>query len=213
MIMFFQFFVVFNVFNVSFYCLKLEIWLCLVGLEYQVKVVSDLCKVFKGKLFYVCIEGEVIGDSEIVICIFGECYGVIFDVGLDVWGKGWVWVIMCLCDEYLYYLMLYFCWFDEDSWCVFKLVFFGLLLFGVCDVVVWVMCCKVCVIFRVQGFGVYGRDELLVFVCDDFDVFDGLFGQVLYYGGEYLCSVDVVVYGIFVNFIEVILDILFSYVV
>lgn len=76
MITLFQFPAAFNVPNASPYCLKLETWLRLAGLEYQVKVVSDPRKAPKGKLPYVRIEGEAIGDSEIVIRTLGERYGV-----------------------------------------------------------------------------------------------------------------------------------------
>ncbi len=75
MITLFQFPAAFNVPNASPYCLKLETWLRLAGLEYQVKVVSDPRKAPKGKLPYVRIEGEAIGDSEIVIRTLGERYG------------------------------------------------------------------------------------------------------------------------------------------
>lgn len=83
MITLFQFPAAFNVPNASPYCLKLETWLRLAGLEYQVKVVSDPRKAPKGKLPYVRIEGEAIGDSEIVIRTLGERYGVTLDAGLD----------------------------------------------------------------------------------------------------------------------------------
>lgn len=135
MITLFQFPAAFNVPNASPYCLKLETWLRLAGLEYQVKVVSDPRKAPKGKLPYVRIEGEAIGDSEIVIRTLGERYGVTLDAGLDARGKGWARAITRLCDEHLYYLMLYFRWFDEDSWRVLKPVFFGSLPFGVRDAV------------------------------------------------------------------------------
>lgn len=82
MITLFQFPAAFNVPNASPYCLKLETWLRLAGLEYQVKVVSDPRKAPKGKLPYVRIEGEAIGDSEIVIRTLGERYGVTLDAGL-----------------------------------------------------------------------------------------------------------------------------------
>ncbi|WP_259465948.1 Tom37 metaxin N-terminal-like domain-containing protein, partial [Pseudomonas aeruginosa] len=101
--------------NASPYCLKLETWLRLAGLEYQVKVVSDPRKAPKGKLPYVRIEGEAIGDSEIVIRTLGERYGVTLDAGLDARGKGWARAITRLCDEHLYYLMLYFRWFDDQQ--------------------------------------------------------------------------------------------------
>lgn len=143
MITLFQFPAAFNVPNASPYCLKLETWLRLAGLEYQVKVVSDPRKAPKGKLPYVRIEGEAIGDSEIVIRTLGERYGVTLDAGLDARGKGWARAITRLCDEHLYYLMLYFRWFDEDSWRVLKPVFFGSLPFGVRDAVAWAMRRKV----------------------------------------------------------------------
>ncbi len=104
MITLFQFPAAFNVPNASPYCLKLETWLRLAGLEYQVKVVSDPRKAPKGKLPYVRIEGEAIGDSEIVIRTLGERYGVTLDAGLDARGKGWARAITRLCDEHLYFL-------------------------------------------------------------------------------------------------------------
>ncbi len=177
MITLFQFPAAFNVPNASPYCLKLETWLRLAGLEYQVKVVSDPRKAPKGKLPYVRIEGEAIGDSEIVIRTLGERYEVTLDAGLDARGKGWARAITRLCDEHLYYLMLYFRWFDEDSWRVLKPVFFGSLPFGVRDAVAWAMRRKVRATLRAQGLGVHGRDELLAFARDDLDALDGLLGQ------------------------------------
>lgn len=206
MITLFQFPAAFNVPNASPYCLKLETWLRLAGLEYQVKVVSDPRKAPKGKLPYVRIEGEAIGDSEIVIRTLGERYGVTLDAGLDARGKGWARAITRLCDEHLYYLMLYFRWFDEDSWRVLKPVFFGSLSFGVRDAVAWAMRRKVRATLRAQGLGVHGRDELLAFARDDLDALDGLLGQVPYYGGEHPCSADAAAYGILANLIEATLD-------
>ncbi|HCR1523199.1 TPA: glutathione S-transferase C-terminal domain-containing protein [Pseudomonas aeruginosa] len=212
MITLFQFPAAFNVPNASPYCLKLETWLRLAGLEYQVKVVSDPRKAPKGKLPYVRIEGEAIGDSEIVIRTLGERYGVTLDAGLDARGKGWTRAITRLCDEHLYYLMLYFRWFDEDSWRVLKPVFFGSLPFGVRDAVAWAMRRKVRATLRAQGLGVHGRDELLAFARDDLDALDGLLGQVPYYGGEHPCSADAAAYGILANLIEATLDIPLSHV-
>ena len=65
--------------------------------------------------------------------------------------------------------MLYFRWFDEDSWRVLKPVFFGSLPFGVRDAVAWAMRRKVRATLRAQGLGVHGRDELLAFARDDLD--------------------------------------------
>ncbi|MDI9101681.1 glutathione S-transferase family protein, partial [Pseudomonas aeruginosa] len=48
MITLFQFPAAFNVTNASHYCLKLETWLRLAGLESQVKVVSDPRKAARG---------------------------------------------------------------------------------------------------------------------------------------------------------------------
>lgn len=102
--------------------------------------------------------------------------------------------------------MLYFRWFDEDSWRVLKPVFFGSLPFGVRDAVAWAMRRKVRATLRAQGLGVHGRDELLAFARDDLDALDGLLGQVPYYGGEHPCSADAAAYGILANLIEATLD-------
>jgi len=116
MITLFQFPPAFNVPNVSPFCLKLETFLRLSGLEYQVQHVTDPRKGPKGKLPFIKVEGQTVADTEIIIHDLQQRFALDLDAGLDARGRGWAVSITRLCDEHLAPLLVYFRWLEEDGW-------------------------------------------------------------------------------------------------
>lgn len=86
MITLFQFPPAFNVPNVSPFCLKLETFLRLAGLEYQVKPVMDPRKGPKGKLPFITLDGKAIADTAIIMRTLQQYYEFDLDAGLDARG-------------------------------------------------------------------------------------------------------------------------------
>ncbi|SDH62612.1 glutathione S-transferase C-terminal domain-containing protein [Pseudomonas panipatensis] len=201
MITLFQFPPAFNVPNISPFCLKLETFLRLAGLEYHVQHVMDPRKGPKGKLPFIKVDGEVIADSEVIIQALQRRYALDLDAGLDARGRGWAVAITRLCDQHLAPLLVYFRWIDGPGW---KQVA-PVLLRGIPAPLRPLLGALVRRKIRGQLAGVglmaHSRDELLEFAQRDLEALDGLLGDVPFFGGAQPCSADAAAYGILANLI------------
>ena len=84
MLKLFQFHPAFGVRNMSPFCLKLETWLRMTGIEYEIVWTSDTRSAPKGKLPYI-VDGEVtLGDSTLIIEYLKGKYGDILDAALSL---------------------------------------------------------------------------------------------------------------------------------
>ncbi|MBO3276286.1 glutathione S-transferase family protein [Pseudomonas schmalbachii] len=201
MITLFQFPPAFNVPNISPFCLKLETFLRLAGLEYQVKHLSDPSKGPKGKLPFIKVDGETIADTEIIIRDLQQRYAFDLDAGLDARGRGWAVAITRLCDEHLVRLLVHFRWLEDEGWNQVSPVLFSALPAPARPLVGGLVRRKVRKQLNASGLGAHSRDELLAFARADLDALDGLLGDVPYFGGAQPCSADAAAYGVLANLI------------
>ncbi|GAB3389231.1 glutathione S-transferase family protein [Azotobacter armeniacus] len=206
MITLYQFPAAFGVPNISPYCLKLETFLRLSGLEYQVYNVRDPRKAPKGKLPFIKLDGEVIADSAVIQRRLGERYTLTLDDHLDAAGRARALAIIRLCDEHLAVLLMYFRWLDEEGWRQIRASFFGnlpaLLRLLLPPLVRWQMSRAL----WAQGLGRHSREDLLVFAREDLQALADLLGEAPFFGGEQPCSADAAAYGILANLLLCRLD-------
>lgn len=201
MITLFQFPPAFNVPNVSPYCLKLETFLRLSGLEYQVQHLTDPRSAPKGKLPFVKVEGQTIADSEVIIRELQDRFGLDLDAGLDARGRGWAVAITRLCDEHLSPLLVYFRWLEEGGWRQVAPVLLRGVPGPIRPLVGAIVRRKIRGAMRGRGLTVHSRDELLAFARQDLDALDGMLGELPFFGGAQPCSADAAAYGILANLI------------
>ncbi|MCY1266499.1 hypothetical protein D3C76_779010 [compost metagenome] len=201
MITLFQFPPAFNVPNASPYCLKLETFLRLAGLEYQVKHLGDPRQGPKGKLPFIKVEGQTIADSEIIIRDLQQRFAFDLDAGLDARGRGWAVAITRLCDEHLAPLMVYFRWLDDEGWKQVAPVFFASIPAPLRPLAGPLVRRRIRGNMNGRGLGAHSRDELLAFARADLEALDGLLGDVPYFGGAQPCSADAAAYGVLANLI------------
>jgi glutathione S-transferase len=100
--------------NVSPFCLKVEMALTHIGVEYEIVEEKDPRKSPKGKLPYVVINGESIADSEIILEHLdqihnGALYGNLSD---DEYARGYAFTR--LAEDHLYWLVVASRWLDDD---------------------------------------------------------------------------------------------------
>ncbi|MGH8354763.1 MAG: glutathione S-transferase family protein [Pseudomonas sp.] len=201
MITLFQFPAGFNVPNPSHFCLKAETFLRLNGLEYRVKTLFNPRKAPKGKLPFIKLDDEVIADSAIILRTLSERLGLTLDAHLDAAGRGRAVAIMRLCDEHLYFLLVYFRWLEDEGWNQVKPAFFGALPAPYKWFVPGLARASVRKALHGQGLGRHNREELLSFAREDLQALSDLLGAAPYFGGAQPCSADAAAYGILANLV------------
>ncbi|MBL4681975.1 MAG: glutathione S-transferase family protein [Pseudomonadales bacterium] len=119
--------------NVSPFCLKAELALKFLGLEYQIEILDDPRKAPKGKLPFLRIDStktnssEIIADSELIFDYLDELsqgglYGELSDHAVAQ-GKAWT----RLAEDHLYWIMVASRWVDDEWFPIVREDFFGAL--------------------------------------------------------------------------------------
>jgi len=206
MITLYQFPAAFGVPNISPFCLKLETFLRLSGLDYQVRSVRDPRKAPKGKLPYIELEGETIADSAIIQRRLAERFPLTLDSHLDAAARGRALAITRLCDEHLALLLLYFRWLDEEGWRQTRASFFGNLPAPLRLALPTLVRRRMRHALWAQGLGRHDTEELLGFAREDLQALADLLGEAPFFGGELPCSADAAAYGTLANLLLCSLD-------
>jgi len=200
MLRLFQFPPNFGVPNPSPFCLKVETWLRMAGMDYQVKTVFDPRKAPKGKLPFIELDGRVIADSEIILRTL-KATGTDLDAHLDAAGRARGLCITRLCDEHLAPLILYFRWVTDAGWVQTRPAFFGKLPAPLQLFVPRMIRNQTRKALRSQGLGRHTPEELLLFAREDLQALSDLLGDSAFFGGEQPCSADAAAYGVLANII------------
>ena len=198
MLKLFQFPAGMNVPNLSPFCLKVETYLRMAGLEYQVKTSFDPRQAPKGKFPFIELDGEIIADSAIILRTLRE-RGSDLDVHLDAEGRARALCITRLCDEHLANLTLYFRWIEEDGWLQVKPAFFGRLPAVLQLFVPRMVRNQTRQALYAQGTARHSTEELLIFAREDLQALSDLLGDALYFGGTQPSSADASAYGVLAN--------------
>ncbi|MEZ5825026.1 MAG: glutathione S-transferase family protein [Geminicoccaceae bacterium] len=124
MIVLFQFKRPDNLPNFSPFCMKLECFLRMAGLEYRNEWITDPRKGPKGKAPWIELDGEIIGDSDLIIDRLVERYSIDVDGGLSPAERARGRAIAALLEDRLLYSALYSRWIDPAGAALIKKSFF-----------------------------------------------------------------------------------------
>lgn len=102
--------------SVSPFCLKLEMLLTHLEIDYALVVEPDPRKAPKGKMPWAKIDGEVFADSEIIIEVIDDRTGGLVYAGLTPQERAYGLGLVRLAEEHLYWLMAAARWLDDDWW-------------------------------------------------------------------------------------------------
>jgi len=111
--------------NVSPFCLKVEMALTHLGIPFEIVEMSDPRKAPKGKLPYIDADGQIIADSELILCHLddateGRLYGE-----LTPMQRAEGYAFTRLVEDHLYWIMVASRWLDESWFPNVKDGFFG----------------------------------------------------------------------------------------
>lgn len=100
--------------NVSPFCLKVEMALTHIGIEYQIVEEKDPRNSPKGKLPYIVLDGESIADSEIILEHLDKTHnGVLYGSLTDAeYAQGYAFTR--LAEDHLYWLVVASRWLDDE---------------------------------------------------------------------------------------------------
>ncbi|WCD79432.1 glutathione S-transferase family protein [Pseudomonas sp. TUM22785] len=206
MIRLFQFPAGFDVPNASPFCLKLETFLRLARVQYQAQTLMDPRRGPKCKLPYIDFDGELIADTAIIQRVLTERLQLSLDDHLDDAGRGRALAVTRVCDEHLYWLLVYFRWLEEEGWQQTRQAFFGNLGPVAQRLIPALVRRKVRRDLLAQGLGRHDREDLLVFAREDLQGLTDLLGTSAFFGGERPCSADASAYGLLANLVQCTLE-------
>lgn len=191
--------------NPSPFCVKLELWLKLAGIDYVVKEQVMPGSSPKKKIPYVIIDGHEMGDSTLVIEHLTKARGIDLDKGLSERERALDQAVWAMCDERLYWYAVSDRWLGA-GWPVVAETFFGGIPFPMRTVIKFFAQRSVRQQLWAQGTGRHSPDEILEMARRDIDALASIVGDGPYVHGEKIRSIDAVVYAFVVNMTEVELE-------
>ncbi len=123
-----QFVPAFGLPNASPFCMKLETWLRMAGLPFE--LVNDgmsVMKAPKGKLPFIDDGGQRVADTQFIIDHLKAKYGDPFDADLSPQDRALATAFQRLFEEDLYWAVVHTRWVNETGWAKTREAFFGML--------------------------------------------------------------------------------------
>jgi glutathione S-transferase len=186
--------------SLSPFCMKAEVYLKIMKLEYERKVGGDPRKAPKQKLPIIDDDGTIVCDSTAIIDHFEKKAKQPLDEGLseEDWARARV--IQRTFEEALYFVCLWSRWAEDEGWNVTKM-FFDPIPAAVRWAIVPLIRKKVVASAYTQGTGRHSRDEIYEMGKRDLRAFSALLGDSKYVLGDRLRTIDCTAYGFLANLV------------
>lgn len=179
--------------SVSPFCMKLECWLRMAGLDFDV-VPADMRRAPKGKIpFVVLPDGTLLGDSQLIIEHLSKVHGLDLDAHLTDRQRATSRVVRRMIEEASYFVGLYGRWVDDEGWPHTRAAM-GKIVPRPFAFLLPLIRRRVRAAAKAQGTGRHGRDEVYALGRADWDAIETLL-EGPYFFGEKVSSLDAVLYG------------------
>ncbi len=186
--------------NASPFCTKLETWLRLAGLPYVVKPVFNPRKGPKGKVPFVRLGGQVVGDSDLIIDLLAARHPALPERLRQVDPAGHA--LQRLLEEHLYFVLVYSRWIDDGFEGV-RRAFFAGLPPVVRDLVPLLARRAVRRQLWQQGIGRHSAEVIYGRAVRDLDAVAALLPETGFLAGAEPGRVDASAYGVLTNVVDV----------
>ena len=198
----YQFSSVWGLPNISPFCMKLEGYLKLAGLDYQVQTQNDPRKAPKKKVPYVKIGDRLIADSEHIYDYLRVHKGVDLDRNLTMEERAIHHAMSVMCDESLYFVLIYNRWIDEINWDTFRSAVFGPLPKMVRSFVANKVRSKVQGDIVAHGMGLHAKEEVYAIGEKHLAALGEYLGDKPWFGGANPTKLDVCATSYLANIIK-----------
>jgi glutathione S-transferase len=185
--------------NLSHFCAKLETYLRMTQLPYQVVATLPL-KAPRRKLPYIEDSGKKIADSRLIISYLQMTYGNPLDAHLSAEEKAVAKAFQRLLEEHLYWATMYTRWsYTEANWQTNKQAIFGGLPPVFRDLAALGYRYRIKAQIRGHGIGRHTPEEVFELGKADIDALADFLGVKPYFMGDKPTSLDASAFGILVN--------------
>ena len=192
----------FGVPNPSPFCIKLETWLKIAGLPYRTKICADPRKGPKGKIPFIEIGGEVLGDSELIIEALKSRLGVDPDDGLDPAARAAGHALTRMVEEHLYWAVIYSRWMEDGPFELLRAEFFSGMPPVVRSIAPGIVRKQVRKQLSEQGLGRHDAAEIYAKAEADLQAASDVLGEQPFFLGSEPRTADAAAYGVLTSAID-----------
>jgi glutathione S-transferase len=187
--------------NLSQFCVKLETYLRMNKIPYQI-VESLPLKAPRGKLPFIDDEGQRIADSRLILHHLQSKYGMGLDASLSTEERAAAKSFQRLLEEHLYWISMVTRWdYGDSNWQTNKAAIFGVLPPFVRDLAAAAYRRKIKGQILGHGIGRLSHEEEFKLGMEDIDSLADFLDDKPYFMGKRPSSLDASAYGILVNII------------
>ena len=203
MITLYQFQPALGSYNPSPFCLKLETYLRMTSLPYEVAKDADVRTAPKKKLPYIEDGDRTIADSSFIIDYLKQTYGDPLDKGLSLPDQGISLAFRRLMEENLYWVAIYSRWAEDENWKVIREVFFSDLPSILRPVVSTLVRKDMLKKLDGHGMGRHSREEIYEIGKRDIKALSDFLGGKLFLLGNEPTSLDATGYAFVANLLRI----------
>jgi glutathione S-transferase len=179
--------------------MKVETYLRMVGIPFELINGALPLKAPKKKLPYIKDGTHIIGDSGFIVEYLKKTYRANLDANLSSSEEAMAHALRRMIEESLYWSVLYCRWIEDSIWPETRKIFFGTMPPFVSIVVSgWVKYKIRNALFR-QGIGRHSREEIYEIGRADLSALSILLGEKPYFMGNIPTSVDATAYSFLAN--------------
>ena len=185
--------------NFSPFCMKVETWLRMAGLDYRVAVELGPHKGPLGKLPFVRDGGETIADSHSIIARLAQKHGRDLDASLSAEQRATRHAFDRLLSEHLYWAMVHARWVDDAAWPQVRALFFGSLPWPLKSLLPRFARRGMIAQLKSHGLGRHPRDEIYARAAQDLQALADQLGEQPYFLGAQPTTLDAAAYAFLAN--------------
>lgn len=199
MLTLYQFEPVWGLPNASPFCMKLETYLRMTHLDYQVDTSADVRKAPKGKLPYIKDNGKIIADSNLIIDYLKATYGDPLDGHLSPMNAAIALAFRRLIEENLYWALVYSRWIEAENWPTTKAVYFSDLPLVLRSIIPKIALKSVTQNLQGQGMGRHTPTEIYHIAALDLQALSDFLQDKSYFMGDQPTTLDASAYSVLAN--------------
>jgi glutathione S-transferase len=181
--------------NPSPFCMKLETYLRMAKIPYEVVRVVDPRKGPKGKVPWIRDEGRTIADSAFIIEYLKEAYGDPLNKRLGAGERATSLALQRMIEEHLYWAIANGRFVDEEAWPSTKAQFLAGFPAPMRPLVGRLVRKTIAKALYAQGLGRHSQEEISRIACDDLTALSTLLGEKQYFFGDEPSELDATAYG------------------